>query len=668
MIELLTLILFGLATMGFATLAIWQARRSLGSSQQKALCAALALTAVWTGTRLTPGLNISYSVIAEAVRNLGWLGFMWTLAVHGHERRAGYVYAAIGFTLLATIATSALQLSSAAAITLLQMVAAVGSLVLVNSLYLEVAPRERNRLTLPVMGLGVMWATDLNVHGVAYFAAELPSEMRLLRAGVFAALTIIFALAMVQAREWRFSLSRQIAFRSASLLLIGGYVAAAMMVTGALAMIGGDIARTMQIAFVLGTAVVGLLLFPSQSFRAWLKVKIAKHFFAHRYDYREEWMRFSQTMGNVAGDGPSFEVRVIKALADIADSPGGALLVPDGAGSLIEKARWNWNGADIPHNAGTPAFVSAIKDTGHILDLSGDGPVTPPYWMGQEKDLWVALPLLHFSELAGVVLLEKPLTDRALDWEDLDMFRVAGRQAASYLAEEAGRSALTDARRFDEFNRRFAFMMHDIKNVVSQLSLVARNAEKHADNPEFRADMVATIKGSSDKMSAMLARLSQHGSVPGEPVRPVVVLDIIDTLARDFRARHPVVIMRDAEPVVLADPHRLEQALTHLVQNAADASEPNEPVTVAVRAGDGRVMIDIIDRGTGMSPAFIANELFRPFVSVKAGGFGIGAYEARELVRSMGGELAVQSAEGVGTHFTITLPLALDGAAGKQTA
>jgi hypothetical protein len=86
----------------------------------------------------------------------------------------------------------------------------------------------------------------------------------------------------------------------------------------------------------------------------------------------------------------------------------------------------------------------------------------------------------------GLVLLGHPPITRALDWEDFDMLRAAGRQVASYLAEARGQaSAGHEARRFEEFNRRFAFIMHDIKNLVSQIALTARNAERHADNPAF---------------------------------------------------------------------------------------------------------------------------------------------------------------------------------------
>ena len=58
--------------------------------------------------------------------------------------------------------------------------------------------------------------------------------------------------------------------------------------------------------------------------------------------------------------------------------------------------------------------------------------------MREEPAAWVAVPLVHIDRLVGVVLLGRPLIDRMLDWEDFDLLRVAGRQAASYLAEARG--------------------------------------------------------------------------------------------------------------------------------------------------------------------------------------------------------------------------------------
>ena len=75
-------------------------------------------------------------------------------------------------------------------------------------------------------------------------------------------------------------------------------------------------------------------------------------------------------------------------------------------------------------------------------------------------------------------------------------------------------------------------------------------------------------------------------------------------------------------------------------------------------AEQGRARIDVIDQGIGMTRAFIRDELFKPFVSTKEGGFGIGAFEALQLAQAMGGSIEVASEPGRGSHFTLWLPLA----------
>jgi putative PEP-CTERM system histidine kinase len=276
--------------------------------------------------------------------------------------------------------------------------------------------------------------------------------------------------------------------------------------------------------------------------------------------------------------------------------------------------------------------------------------------------VWAAVPLIHFERLVGVVVLERPLVDRMLDWEDFDLLRLAGRQVASYLAEARGQEELLDAKRFDEFNRRFAFIMHDIKNLVSQLTLVARNAERHADNPQFREDMVATLKNSVVKMNDLLARLSQHNRGRTDEPRPVSLRGIADAIAANKRGGHPIAVEGRADLLALADPLRLEQAIAHLVQNAIDASAADVPVTISIERRESDAILTISDRGTGMSAEFIRNRLFRPFASTKESGFGIGAYEARALIAAMNGRVEVASWEGRGSRFSIILPAITEGA------
>ena len=280
-----------------------------------------------------------------------------------------------------------------------------------------------------------------------------------------------------------------------------------------------------------------------------------------------------------------------------------------------------------------------------------------PPWLVSEERAWAAIPLLHHQRLVGVVILAAPDFHRQLDWEDFDLLRTAGTQAASSLAEALGQEALSQAQRFEEFNRRFAFILHDIKNLVSQLSLLARNAERHADNPEFRADMVATLKSSVGKMNELLARLAPQGSgrvqrVEAQPLRP-----ILNAVIAGKRRDREVSLLGDAGAVALVDTNALEQALGHLLQNALDASS-GQPVTVRVGQEGDQVSIAIADKGVGMDGDFVRNRLFQPFASTKPGGFGIGAFEARSLITAMGGRISVDSRLGGGTTFTILLPAA----------
>ena len=81
-------------------------------------------------------------------------------------------------------------------------------------------------------------------------------------------------------------------------------------------------------------------------------------------------------------------------------------------------------------------------------------------------------------------------------------------------------------------------------------------------------------------------------------------------------------------------------------------------MSVRLSQEGNQACITVRDTGSGMSPAFIRDQLFKPFQTTKASGMGIGAYEAHQYVQELGGNLTVQSEVGVGTCFEIRLPIA----------
>ncbi|MFM2301890.1 MAG: system histidine kinase PrsK [Pseudomonadota bacterium] len=429
--------------------------------------------------------------------------------------------------------------------------------------------------------------------------------------------------------------------------------------------------------------VLAAVLVPSRRLRGWIKAMLAKHLLRHRYDYRSEWLRFTRTIAHSGADQARLplEERIIRAMADITGSPAGALLALGDRGQLELAARWHWPSLDVPAQALSALAVRVLEASGHIADLdelrAGRAAMAPgfavPPWLIDDQRAWALVPLLHFERLVGLVVLARPAQNRALDREDFDLLRVVGQQLASYLAEHASQEALVEATRFDDFNRRIAFVIHDLKNLACQLSLLAQNADQHAEKPEFISDMMVTLRHSSQKLTAMLARLSRYGGTTIEALAAVRADDVAAKVVAQFEGLHPVILIEAEACAVYAAQESLEQVLAHLVQNAVDATDSELPVFVRVRPDGLSGVIEVLDSGIGMSPEFIRNRLFRPFDSTKPGGFGIGAYEARELVRAMNGRLDVESREGLGSRFTIRLPLSeaaqvLKSLAGRKVA
>jgi putative PEP-CTERM system histidine kinase len=467
-------------------------------------------------------------------------------------------------------------------------------------------------------------------------------------------------------------LSRTAAMRTIILLGVAAYLIL-IGLTGAVArMIGGDYGELAQGIFLIVALGAGGLLFVSGRARGWLAVMISKHFFEHRYDYRAEWMRFTATLGQGGTaeqeDGGNLHRRVAKALAELTGSPAALLMRPDALGGFRVTDHWHWP-ADQAEEA-TLSLRSAfmLQETRHIVELdalrrgAGKGGVAPdlaiPDWLIADPRAWVVVPVLHFQRMIAIVILQRPAISRALDWEDLDVLRIAGQQAASYLAESQSQQALSEARRFDEFNRRFAFIMHDIKNLASQLGLLARNAERHADKPEFRADMVETLKISAGRLSDLLVRLSPRARGRAADAGRVLVEPILQAAATEARARRALFVSCQAGLSAWGDAASIRQIVQHLAANAIDASPAGSPVQLVATGEQGRVRIDVIDEGSGMSRAFIREELFKPFVSTKEVGFGLGAFEALGLAQAMGGTIDVASEPGRGSNFTLWLPVA----------
>ena len=410
--------------------------------------------------------------------------------------------------------------------------------------------------------------------------------------------------------------------------------------------------------------VLTLVLF-SEKLRAQLRVFVSKHFLPFRYDYREEWLRLIDTLASPGQEEP-LPMRAIKSLAQIVSSPAGVLWVrsnDDGPFECVEA--WNTKRVADGDVAPDDRVVTFMHDRLWILDTAElqrkpelYAGLVRPAWLESLPDALLVVPLISNETVIGFVVLFQSSSSFRLTFEEIDLLRTSGRQVAAHLAQYNADRQLAEAKQFEAFNRLTAFVMHDLKNLIAQQSLMVRNAAKHKNNPAFFEDVMVTIENSVVRMNKLLQQL-QHGDAVG-PSRRVNLSSCIVEAQRKCEGLQPVpeFIEPDIDIEVHVDAERLTSILAHLIRNAQEATDKNARVELLLDVQREKAHITIRDEGCGMEEEFIRTRLFRPFDTTKGSqGMGIGAYQARAFVTTAGGMMSVESQPGSGTVVRIELPL-----------
>lgn len=280
-------------------------------------------------------------------------------------------------------------------------------------------------------------------------------------------------------------------------------------------------------------------------------------------------------------------------------------------------------------------------------------------WYSEFDDIWLIIPLVQKKNLEGFVVLTQARVSRQIDWEDHDLLKTSAMQLANALALTRISDDLSRSRQFEAYNRFSAFLVHDLKNLVAQISLIVKNSEKHKRNPEFIDDSIETLENVVTKIDHILSQLKK-GNQPEANQLKVDLAKIIADVVLQQASNSPIVtsnIDTTDEYWVLAEKEKLTAILGHLVQNAQEATDDNGLVTIELSKTNANIEIKIIDSGCGMDEKFIQQRLFRPFDTTKGNaGMGIGVYEAQQYITQQSGQIHVNSELGQGTTFLITLP------------
>lgn len=668
---LLGVVSYGVAALAYGVVAALVIASHPRTRRAKLLIAAMAASSVWAG-------GLAIAELGTPLSHMGLIGFdvahlfMWTLCVLSwwNPPSAGrwLLGASAGAGLLAIAAASSASVvtfgfSGYASLVLMSLIC----LLSVEQVFRNAPGEARQHLKLLCLGIGGIAAVDLFVYSHAtLLGAPLPLFWGA-RGFANAAFVPLIALAVRKQSGWERELfvSRHVMFYTASLLGVGAYLFAMGVVAYVIRAFGSEWSLPLDLLFVVAGIGVLLATLFSAGIRARFKAFVIKHFYRTKYDYREAWLRLTQSLSRT-GDLEQSAANGLEGMARIIGSIEADLWIER------DGHRYEWlvslgaAGAAVPHFERDHALVKFLSSTGWVIDSEEYAQEPDRYGtaFGKPADALlpqssVVVPLDRQGYLQGFVVLRKPPGLRSLNFEDHDILKAAGRQVAAVLAQALVQEKLAETRQFEALNRLTAFLMHDLKNIVAQQELVLANAERFKHRADFIDDAFMTIRGGTQRIKKVLEQLAS-ASRTSPAVGRVDVSKVLMEVRSQCADREPIPEL-DAQAHAMwvhMDRDELTSALLHLVRNAQDATPPDGRIKVGLSRGAKELVITVSDTGCGMDAAFLRDRLFRPFDSTKGdAGMGMGAYQARHIIRRAGGELEVTSARGRGTTFEVRLPV-----------
>jgi putative PEP-CTERM system histidine kinase len=454
-------------------------------------------------------------------------------------------------------------------------------------------------------------------------------------------------------READLEFERPVAYVSFAVFLLGTYLLLIGGVGQLVQWLGGDVRAFLSALGGVLLAVAGLAL--ASSGRLWQRIRgyVDRNFYRGEFDFRAEWMQISEelaalpdprdlgsTLSGLFADRMRCGTVLLYRRIDDGDLElwtriGGTGAFPDRIPATTPWIDWIWR-------LGTPADWRMLAPRDQPAEFAAKTQLVAPLVAKQQL---VALAIL--GEHPGVFSAEERL------WME-----TAGQQAALAVLAANLTERLIETRELASFHRLSTFVIHDVKNAISMLSLLLQNLES-GKGAAVTDHVMTTIRQATGKLSTLTERFAGSSEALRLDFRPCTLEQLVADLVSRLQDSFPEVDFRiptEAGLQVRADPEQVARILENLLINACEAMQGRGTLTVSIAHGEQHVELRVTDTGPGMGVEFLRERLFRPFATTKKKGLGIGLYQSREIARAHGGELLAQSEVGAGTTMTLVLP------------
>lgn len=702
--------LIGTASYGFCTILFLglALQMLIRKHQREAGLIVLAMTtAVWAAANtimffLDSLFFLGWVHWIESIRNYVWLAALLTVFAQVQQdalvlcrRWIWGLRLTLGIQF--AIATISVFMISARAVSIFYLnalVFSVAMLVLVEQLLRNANQAQRWKIKFFGLSFILIYGFDFLLYSQSVLKGQLQSTWLEARGAVtMLATPLLFLYVSRLIKVPRLvGFSHKLVFHTSVLLMASGYLILMSLAGYYFKLFGGGWGDFLRIVVVAGGLLgLSVLLF-SGSVRAKLWVILSRNLLPFQYDYREEWLKVTRALSEATELRPLTR-KIVDLLGDCVESTGGAIWVRNEAQRLTLMSHGAFDFPQVHPSGALAGLLAYWEQDDRIIvmpEILADADLAAqlklPDWIARAQAAWLLIPLKAHNTVQGFVLLAEPRTEINLNWENFDYIKVVASQAAVQLAVARASDQLATTQRFEAVHQMSAFFVHDMKTMVSQLSMLTKNAHRHLDNPEFIKDMLTTVEHAVSKMQRILTHLKSGDS--GQQAKRIDLCVLLRGVMEKLQTQ-PVPSVQYALPEawVQAEPAALSSALMNLIVNAQEAARACDQssdqashgvsankvegeheqapfVRVSLGAYDERLQVDgpaflitIEDSGPGMTADFMQAQLFKPFNSTKGlTGMGIGLYQTKANIEACGGEVFVESVVGRGTVFYVLLP------------
>jgi len=530
---------------------------------------------------------------------------------------------------------------------------------------------KRWQIKYMVLGIGSIFAVWVYTSSQAILFHTLNTNLILVSGWVLIVASILTLRSVLRTPllDLDLYLSHAFLYNSITVLIVGIY----LLTVGILAKILNylNLTRALYLnGFFLFLALVGLsIILLSDKLRRKIKHFISSHLKKPQYDYRKEWTEFTHMTTSLT-DIKDLCSAIAKKVSNTFETLSVTIWLMDekeerlmlgGSTALTEPQAQNV----IKTLQGGGGLISGLRKTTRHVDFE----TSKENWVIDLKEahsdflrearIRYCIPLAMSGQFIGLLTLHDRVAEIPLYDADFDLLRTIGDQTAGMLLNLKLSERLRQAKEIEVLQTMSAFLMHDLKNLASSLSLTMENLPIHFDNPEFRNDALKIVQQSVNKVNSLCGHLSMLSQKIEVKKVETDLNELIASSLVCLNGSNKVSISKDLQPLprLMIDPEQVQKVLMNLILNANEALGNAGEIQVGTQKRNGWAIVSVRDNGCGMTKEFIEKSLFRPFKTTKKQGMGIGLFQSKMIVEAHQGRIEVESEEGRGTTFRVYLPI-----------